>query len=248
MRRALNHLRKADPILQRVIERVGAYRLTPRRDGTHFDHIARAIVYQQLSGKAAATIHGRVCALFPNSAIDPGLLLAMPDERLRAAGLSRAKALYLRDLAARSTSGELRVDSLHELSDEEILAQLVAVKGVGVWTAQMFLMFRLGRLDILPESDLGIRKGVQMAYSMRTLPTPKKVEELGARWAPYRTIAAWYLWRLLDVEPAPRQQRKRVAAKSQTAKRKVSTRKAATGKAATRTPTKRPARKRPRKA
>jgi 3-methyladenine DNA glycosylase/8-oxoguanine DNA glycosylase len=238
MRRALDHLRKTDPILQRVIERVGPYRLKPRSEGTHFDHIARAIVYQQLSGKAAATIHGRVCALFPNSAIDPALLLAMPDEQLRAAGLSRAKALYLHDLAARTTSGELQVDGLHALSDDEILAQLVAVKGVGVWTAQMFLMFRLGRPDILPGSDLGIRKGVQMAYGMRSLPTPRKVEELGARWAPYRTIAAWYLWRLLDVEPAPRQQRKQQAAKRGKAKRKAATRKSTT----------RTTRKRPRKA
>jgi DNA-3-methyladenine glycosylase II len=232
MRRALNHLRKADPVLQRVIERVGSYRLKPRSEGTHFDHIARAIVYQQLSGKAAATIHGRVCALFPNAAIDPALLLTMPDEQLRGAGLSRAKAAYLRDLAARSTSGALRVDMLHELPDDDILSQLVAVKGVGVWTAQMFLMFRLGRLDILPGSDLGIRKGVQMAYGMRSLPTPKKVEELGARWAPYRTVASWYLWRLLDVEPAPRQRRKSSAASRKTTKRK---------------PAQRTARKRPRR-
>lgn len=218
-----------------MIERVGDYRLKPRSEGTHFDHIARAIVYQQLSGKAAATIHGRVCALFPNAAIDPTLLLAMPDEQLRGAGLSRAKALYLRDLAARTASGELQVDGLHELSDADILAQLVSVKGVGVWTAQMFLMFRLGRPDILPGSDLGIRKGIQMAYGMRSLPTPAKVEELGAKWAPYRTVAAWYLWRLLDVEPAPRQRRKRPAAKRATAKRKVSKRKPKKG-----TATKRP--------
>jgi DNA-3-methyladenine glycosylase II len=203
-RLAVAHLRRVDPVMERVIDRVGSCRLRPRSEGTHFDHIARAIVYQQLSGKAASTIHGRVLALLNGPPIHPGTLISTPDEPLRAAGLSRQKISYLRDLAARSANGALKIDLLHELSDEEIASQLVQVKGIGIWTAQMFLMFRLGRPDILPGSDLGIRKGVQIAYRMRKLPTPKQVEQIGARWAPYRTIASWYLWRLLDVEPAPR--------------------------------------------
>ncbi len=208
-RRAIAHLRKTDPVLDSVIERVGAYQLRPRNEGSHFDHIARAIVYQQLSGKAASTIHGRLCALFPNGRVDPALLRTMPDETLRAAGLSRQKIGYLRDLAAHTTEGTLRIDSLHELPDEDISAQLVKVKGVGIWTAQMFLIFRLGRPDVLPVNDLGIRKGVQVAYKLRKLPSPKQVETIGARWMPFRSVASWYLWRLLDVAPAPRQQRAR---------------------------------------
>jgi 3-methyladenine DNA glycosylase/8-oxoguanine DNA glycosylase len=208
-RRAIAHLKKTDPVLDSVIDRVGAYQLRPRNEGSHFDHIARAIVYQQLSGKAAATIHGRLCALFPEGRVEPALLREMPDERLRAAGLSRQKIGYLRDLATHTTQGTLRVDALHELPDEEIATQLVKVKGVGIWTAQMFLIFRLGRPDVLPVNDLGIRKGVQVAYRLRKLPSPKQVEKIGAKWTPFRSVASWYLWRLLDVAPAPRQKRAR---------------------------------------
>jgi DNA-3-methyladenine glycosylase II len=207
MRRAINHLRRVDPVMERVIEQVGPYTLRPRAEGTHFEHIARAIIYQQLSGKAAATIHGRVCALFASGRMEPTQLVTLPDESLRAAGLSRQKVAYLRNLAEHATNGQLRIDVLHELPDAEIAAQLVSVKGVGIWTAQMFLMFRLGRPDVLPGSDLGIRKGVQRAYRMRTMPTPKRVEALGAKWAPYRTVASWYLWRLLDVDPAAKKKR-----------------------------------------
>ena len=201
-RRAVAHLKRADPALARVIERVGACRFQPRADGTHFDAVARAIVYQQLSGRAAATIYERVQALYGGRPPTPAELIATPDERLRAAGLSRQKLAYLRDLAARAASGELPMDTLHELDDDAIIDALVAVKGVGRWTAQMFLMFRLGRPDVLPELDLGIRKAVQTAYAMRVMPSPKQVAALRARWQPYSTIACWYLWRSLDLPRA----------------------------------------------
>jgi DNA-3-methyladenine glycosylase II len=181
---------------------VGACRFQPRAEGTHFDAIARAVVYQQLSGRAAATIYGRVQALYGGRSPTPTELLATPDEPLRAAGLSRQKLAYLRDLAARAASGELPVDTLHELADDAIIDALVSVKGVGRWTAQMFLMFRLGRPDVLPELDLGIRKAIQLAYAMRAMPTPKQVAELRARWQPYSTVACWYLWRSLELPRA----------------------------------------------
>ena len=199
-RRAVTHLKRADPVLAGVIERVGPCRFEARADGTHFDAISRAIVYQQLSGKAAATIYGRVLDLYGGRAPLPGELAETSDERLRACGLSRQKLSYMKDLARRAHDGTLPVDSLHELDDEEIVRALVAVKGVGRWTAQMFLMFRLGRPDVLPELDLGIQKGIQRAYRMRKLPPPKKVLQVGAKWAPYRTIASWYLWRSLDLQ------------------------------------------------
>jgi DNA-3-methyladenine glycosylase II len=200
--KAVSYLQDADPKLAAVIEQVGPCQFTTRTEGTHFDAVARAIVYQQLSGKAAATIHGRFAALFSPDTPYPGQLLTFSDEMLRGAGISRQKAGYLRDLAARAHGKEVPFDTLHELSDEEILAALTLVKGVGRWTAQMFLMFRLGRLDVLPELDLGIQKGIQKAYRMRALPTPERVRKVGEKWAPYRTVASWYLWRFLDGEAA----------------------------------------------
>ncbi len=200
LRRAVTHLKRSDPVLAGVIERVGPCRFQPRAEGTHFDAVSRAIVYQQLSTKAAATIYGRVVEMYGGRAPTPAELFATPDERLRACGLSRQKLSYMKDLARHADSGLLPVDTLHEHSDEEILEALVRVKGIGRWTAQMFLMFRLGRPDVLPELDLGIQKGIQRAYRMRKLPPPKKVLQVGAKWAPYRTIASWYLWRSLDAE------------------------------------------------
>jgi 3-methyladenine DNA glycosylase/8-oxoguanine DNA glycosylase len=184
----------------RVIDAVGACRLRPHAEGTHFTYVTRCIVYQQLSGKAASTIFGRFRELFGGGDIDPARLLATTDDQLRGAGLSRGKTVYLRDLARRTLEGRLRLDHLHELGDEEIAEELVQVKGIGVWTAQMVLMLRLGRPDVLPGADLGIRKGVQRAYRLRALPSPARVEKIGAKWAPYRTVASWYLWRLLEVK------------------------------------------------
>jgi DNA-3-methyladenine glycosylase II len=197
-RKAVAHLRKADPILRSVIERVGPCRLRPLAEGSHFEFIARSIIYQQLSTKAAATIHGRVEALC-GGAIAAGRLASITDEALRGAGLSRQKLGYLRDLAARASGGSLDTTYLADLPDEEVTRQLIQVKGVGVWTAQMFLMFRLGRPDVLPVLDLGVRKGVQKAYRLRKLPDAKRVEKIAAPWAPYRTVGSWYMWRVLEL-------------------------------------------------
>jgi DNA-3-methyladenine glycosylase II len=197
-RRALAHLRRIDERIARVIDQVGACRFTPRIEGTHFDALLRAIVYQQLSGKAASTILGRVLALYGGRYPTADELIATPEEQLRAAGLSRQKLSYLRDLARHVQDGSLPLDRVHDLDDTQIIEALTAVKGIGRWSAQMFLMFRLGRPDVLPDADLGIRKGIQRAYRMRKLPPPKKVQQLGARWSPYATYACWYLWRSLD--------------------------------------------------
>jgi DNA-3-methyladenine glycosylase II len=202
LRAAVRHLKRVDPVLTRVITEVGPCRFTLRTDGSHFDHLARAIIYQQLSGRAAATIHARYDALYTEHGRSPDALVSLPDERLRAAGLSRQKIGYLRDLAGRVSAGTLVLDDIEALSDDGVIDALVHVKGIGRWTAQMFLMFRLGRPDVLPELDLGIRKGMQLAYRFRKLPTPQRVREVGAKWAPYRTIASWYLWRSLDGEAA----------------------------------------------
>src|SRR5690348_6562930 len=170
-RKAITHLKRADPTLARVIERVGVCRFTPRTEGTHFDAVARSIVYQQLSGSAAHTIYTRWLSLYGGRAPSPLELLETPDATLRGVGLSRQKIAYLKDLAHRSSAGDVPIDTLHELDDAEVIAALTRVKGVGRWTAQMFLMFRLGRPDVLPELDLGIRKGIQRAYGLRTLPS-----------------------------------------------------------------------------
>ena len=195
---ALSHLRSADPRLAAVIDRVGECAFAPRAEGTHFGAVARAIVYQQLSGKAAGTIHRRFEELYGGRAPTAAELLATPDERLRGVGLSRQKTSYLKDLATRVAAGEVPIESLDAMSDDEVLEALVRVKGVGRWTAQMFLMFRLGRPDVLPDLDLGVQKGLQLAHGLKTLPRPRDVLRLGESWAPYRTIASWYLWRLLD--------------------------------------------------
>lgn len=182
-----------------VIDEVGPCTLELRTAGTHFDALIRSIVYQQLSGKAAATIHGRVRAMFDSGAPLPQQIAAAQHEALRKAGLSNQKAGYLRNLAEHSLNGSLPVESLHELSDQDIIDALTQVKGIGRWSAQMFLMFRLGRPDVLPDLDLGVQKGMQRAYRMRKLPSPKKVLEIGSKWAPYRTIGSWYMWRVLEL-------------------------------------------------
>jgi DNA-3-methyladenine glycosylase II len=198
-RRAIAHLTDTDPVLAKVIGRVGAFRLTPRAEGSHFDAVCRSIIYQQLSGKAAATIHGRVLGLYGGRPPRPDELAATSDEHLRAVGLSRQKLSYLKDLAVRVAGNELPIETLHELPDAEVIDALVRVKGIGRWTAQMFLMFRLGRPDVLPDLDLGIQKAIQRAYRLRKRPLPERVLRIGAPWAPYRTVASWYLWRSLEL-------------------------------------------------
>jgi DNA-3-methyladenine glycosylase II len=191
-------LKRADPVLRRVIEAVGPCRYAPRVEGSHFDALMRAILYQQLSGKAAATIHGRMRAIYGDRDPLPAELLATADESLRAAGVSRQKLGYLRDLATHVADGLLPLDEIELMDDEAAIAALVGVRGIGRWSAQMFLMFRLGRPDVMPELDLGIQKGIQLAYGLDALPRPRDVLRIAEPWAPYRTVASWYLWRSLD--------------------------------------------------
>lgn len=227
-RKAIDHLKRVDPALAGVIARVGPCRLVVRSDGTHFDALLRAIVYQQLSGKAAATIHGRLCAIYGGRSPTPAELLATPDESLRAAGLSRQKIGYARDLASHAVAGTLPLDAIDTMPDDAVIETLVAVKGIGRWTAHMFLLFRLGRPDVLPDLDLGIQNAIQRAYHLRRRATPKDVLRIGDRWRPYASIASWYLWRSLDNRPderpvraatgrsAPSQRRKRTAKQGST--------------------------------
>lgn len=198
LRRAVAHLRRSDPVLRAVIDRVGPCRFTVQTGGTHFEYLVRSIVYQQLSTKAAATIHGRVVAALDGPPVRPERLITVSERTLRNAGLSRQKLGYLRDLASVVRSGRLRVEEIHAFDDEEVTRQLIQVKGVGRWTAQMVLIFRLGRPDVLPDTDLGVQKGIQLAYGLRKLPTPARVTKIAGTWAPYRSIGAWYMWRLLD--------------------------------------------------
>jgi DNA-3-methyladenine glycosylase II len=203
-RRALAHLKKTDPVLGELIDRVGGFPPPPRAEGTHFDAVMRSIVYQQLSGKAAATIHGRLHGLYGERPPLPHELLETPDEHLRGVGLSRQKIGYLRDLAGRVHSGDVAIHDLDAMTDDEIIAALTRVKGVGKWTAQMFLMFRLGRPDVLPDLDLGIQKAIKLAYGLRKMPKPDRVRAIGAKWSPYASIASWYLWRSLDLPDGKR--------------------------------------------
>jgi DNA-3-methyladenine glycosylase II len=192
------HLRRVDDVLASVIDDVGPYRAAPPLRGSHFAALMRSIVYQQLSGKAAATILGRVHALYGGRPPSPGQLLATPESALRGAGLSTQKLSYLRDLAARVDDGRLPVSKLGRLDDDRTIELLTGVKGIGRWSAQVYLMFRLQRPDVLPDGDLGIQKAIQRAYGLRKLPDPERVRRIGAPWAPYRSLACWYLWRSLD--------------------------------------------------
>jgi DNA-3-methyladenine glycosylase II len=209
MLRAVRHLKRADPVWVRLIERVGPCRFEAVSDIGYFEYLLHAIIHQQLSGKAAATITGRFQALFGGRMPTPPELLAAPDEGLRGAGLSRGKVRYVKDLATRVESGALPIGSLDTMPDEDVVTALVQVTGIGRWTADMVLIFRLGRPDVLPTLDLGIRKAVQRGWSLRRLPSPQRVAELGAGWAPYRSIATWYLWRSLDAEGNPPQKRRK---------------------------------------
>ena len=198
---ACRHLSDADPMLGALIARVGPYLLRPRRTQSLFAAVARAIVYQQLSGMAAATILGRVKAIYaPKRFPTPRDILATPPERLRAAGLSTAKTAALRDLAERSLDGTVpAMRRVRLMGDGEVIERLVQVRGVGRWTAEMLLMFRLGRADVLPVSDLGIRKGFALTFGSRRLPAAITIERRAERWRPYRSVACWYLWRAVEL-------------------------------------------------
>jgi DNA-3-methyladenine glycosylase II len=197
-RPALNHLKRSDSVLAEIISRVGPCRMEPRRTGTHYEALVRSIVFQQLSGKAAGTIHRRFSALFPAKRPRADLLLRMDDPTLRSVGLSRQKVSYLRDLSARLVDGSLPLAHLGRLSDDAIIEHLVQVKGIGRWTVQMFLMFRLGRPNVLPELDLGVQNAIQRAYGLKKRPSPKDVLSIGEKWRPYASVASWYLWRSLE--------------------------------------------------
>jgi 3-methyladenine DNA glycosylase/8-oxoguanine DNA glycosylase len=197
-RPSVRYLKRVDPVLARVIEQVGPCRIQLRTDGTHFQALTRAIVYQQLSGKAAGTIFSRFNALYPDNSPVPEAVLATSDEQLRAVGLSRQKVGYMRDLSLKVTTGDLPLDAVQHMEDDDLIEHLVQVKGIGRWTAQMFLMFRLGRPDVLPELDLGIQNAIRKAYRIRKRPTPKQVKRVGAKWSPHSSVASWYLWRSLD--------------------------------------------------
>ena len=197
-RAAVRHLKRVDPVLARIIEIVGPCRLQSRSEGTHFQALVRSIVFQQLSGKAAATILSRFNALYPDSTPTPDAVLASSDADLRAVGLSRQKIGYMRDLASKVTQGTLPLDAVDSMDDDDLIAHLVQVKGIGRWTAQMFLMFRLERRDVLPELDLGIQNAIKRAYRKRKRPTPKDVRRIGAKWSPHSSVASWYLWRSLE--------------------------------------------------
>lgn len=205
-RAATAHLRAADPVLAALIDAVGPLK-DARRAGIesndHYGALVRSITNQQLSVRAARAIYERLTARFGGRPPTPAEILADDPQELRAAaGLSRAKVGYLRSLAEHVLSGELELERLDELSDEEVIAELVAVKGLGVWTAHMFLMFHLERPDVLAVGDLGIRRAIERAYGLDGLPDAATIEELAAPWRPHRTLACRYLWRSLRNEPA----------------------------------------------
>jgi DNA-3-methyladenine glycosylase II len=198
MRKALHHLRAADGRLAGVIDAVGPCRISYTEP--EFGSLVRSIVYQQLSGRVASVIFGRLTEA-TGLPIRPAAILQLTSEQLRAAGLSKQKAAYINDLAARARS--IQFSRLPELTDEEVVARLTAVKGVGVWTAQMFLLFSLRRPNVLPTGDLGIRTAIRRLWEMDQLPSPKQVEEIAAPWHPWCSVASWYLWRSLEQKPEP---------------------------------------------
>lgn len=198
---AMAHLRARDPALGRLMDEVGPFRMRVDTRPTVFAALAEAIVYQQLTGKAAATIFARLCALFPRAheELTPRHVLRAPDDALRAAGLSASKRLSLRDLARRAAAGKIpTLAEASAIADEALVERLTQVRGVGRWTVEMLLIFRLGRPDVLPLDDYGIRKGFASAFRTRALPTRRQLEARGRRWKPYRTVASWYLWRAAE--------------------------------------------------
>ncbi|MGA8215994.1 MAG: DNA-3-methyladenine glycosylase [Candidatus Sulfotelmatobacter sp.] len=217
MRKAVNHLKKSDPVMRAIIERLGPCRM--QFGPPEFHSLAEAIVYQQLNGKAAETIFKRFAAL-TGEPLTPEGILKLSDEQMRGAGLSKQKSAYLKDLAAKTTSGLVDFARLPELPDAEVIEHLTQVKGIGVWTAQMFLMFTLKRQNVLPTGDFGVRLAIYKHYLDRPrrkagkksaatrkgrkrkikLPRPEQMEKIAKRWEPYRSVACWYLWKSLDTK------------------------------------------------
>jgi DNA-3-methyladenine glycosylase II len=197
MRKAVNHLKKSDPILRAIIARVGPCRM--EFGEPEFCSLAESIVYQQLNGSAAATIFNRFAAL-AGEPLTPEGILKLSDEQLRGVGLSKQKSAYLKDLAAKTAAGLLDFSRLPELADEEVIRHLTQVKGIGEWTAHMFLMFSLRRPNVLPTGDYGVQVAIKKHYKKRKLPKPKDMEKIARAWEPYRSVACWYMWRSLDIK------------------------------------------------
>jgi DNA-3-methyladenine glycosylase II len=197
MEDALRLLRRRDPALKQIISQVGPYAMSYHPPTFH--SLVRSIVYQQLSGKAAATIFGRFQNACGVRTLKPEAVLGLPEEQMRAAGLSGQKARYVRDLALKTASGEVRFGSHKRMTDEEIIAELTRVKGVGVWTVQMFLMFALRRQDVFPVLDLGVRNGMQKVYGLNASAKHPEYEAIAEKWRPYRSIGSWYMWRSLEL-------------------------------------------------
>src|ERR1051325_11056962 len=197
---AVRRLRAADPVLAKLIERAGPFALQIRKLHDPFEALARNIVFQQLHGKAAAAIHARVVALFGGTKLRPDDVLGATDEELRGAGLSAAKLAALRDLAAKTLDGTVpTLARMRRMADEEIVGRWTRVRGIGRWTGEMLLMFRLGRADVLPVGDFAVRKGFAIAYGLDESPKPKELEEYGEIWRPYRSVASWYMWRAVEL-------------------------------------------------
>jgi DNA-3-methyladenine glycosylase II len=197
LRKAINHLKKSDPVLAAIIARVGPCRM--QYGDPTFHNLAESILYQQLNGKAAATIFDRFTAL-AGDPLTPQGILALTDAQMRGVGLSRQKTAYLRDLAEKTAAGLLEFERMPEMAEADVIAHLTQVKGVGVWTAHMFLMFTLRRPNILPVGDYGIQAAIKKHYKKRKWPKPAVMEKIAKSWTPYRSIACWYLWRSLDIK------------------------------------------------
>jgi len=197
MRKAVLHLSQSDPVMRAIIERVGPCRM--EYGDPEFHSLAEAIIYQQLNGKAAVTIFKRFAAL-AGEPLTPEGILKLSEEQLRSVGLSKQKSSYLRDLASKTHEGKLDFGRLPKLSDDEVIEHLTQVKGIGVWTAHMFLMFALRRPNVLPAGDFGVRTAMKKYYKKRNLPKPDQMEKIAKAWEPYRSVACWYLWKSLDVK------------------------------------------------
>src|SRR5437868_9277127 len=197
MRKAVLHLKKCDPVLRAIIKRVGPFRM--EYGVPEFSSLAEAIVYQQLNGKAAVTIFNRFAAL-AGQPLTPAGILKLSDEQMRSVGLSKQKSAYLKDLAAKTAASLLDFSKLPKLSDEEVIDHLTQVKGIGIWTAHMFLIFALRRPNVLPTGDYGVQMAVKKYYKKRKLPKPKYMEKIARAWEPYRSVACWYMWRSLDIK------------------------------------------------
>jgi DNA-3-methyladenine glycosylase II len=195
MLEAISHLKRSDPVLSGIIESVGDYRIEFREPD--FETLVKSITFQQLSGRVANVIFGRLAAA-AGGRLTPASILKLRPARMRSVGLSRQKTEYIRDLARHARDGALVFEELHSLTDREVIERLTQVKGIGVWTVHMFLIFALQRLDVLPTGDLGIRAAIRKAYGLEALPTPAEMEAMAQAWRPYCTVASWYLWRSME--------------------------------------------------